>query len=315
MLGPPVAGRDARPDEGRWTAHLRQKRVHYRRFDVATPEGSFVVEYTGQGMGDEWIHVDDQIVSQGHSTWWYTPYFEFPIGSSSAVLAVGYWPWLTVRWLKLIVDGRIVYSEGAAGQGLSADEVLAALSDPVVSDGVEIEGGLPASLPMLSSIVCEKQEEGIALTQHWFSWMSVATVPFSVFLGALVVGAYTLLPDGDLSVLSAVLLLPGILLALAVGYYSLARLVNSTVVTLTSGELSIRHGPLPWPGNRTVPVHNVKEFRCQRQPSRNYAGDVWETYTLNAVLDDGRDVELLHKIGSQGSADMLKQEVTAWLAG
>jgi hypothetical protein len=305
---------DVAVSEGRWAASLKQRRIHYRCFDVATPEGSFVVEYYGKGMGNELVVVDGQVVGRGRSTWWFAPHFRLRIGSTDAVLMVRFWPWLTVRWLRLIVGGQIIYFEGSAGQELSADELLRVLSDPLASDGIQMIGGPPASVPVPTNIICEKQANGVTLTQRWFSWMSVLTVPFCVLLDAAVVGAYALMPGGDLALLAALFVLPGVLLALWASYYLLARLVNRTVVRVTATEMSIRHGPMPWPGNRSVPIQHVKRFCCGKGISRDYAGDVWKAYTLSAILEDGQEMELLHKIGSPGAARILAQQVTGWLA-
>jgi hypothetical protein len=308
---PLAKGREAAAEQVHWAASLRQKRVHYRCFDVATPEGSFVVEYYGQGMGNERVLVDGQVAGRGRSAWWYTPHFRFRIGSADAVLAVRFWPWLTVRWLKLIVGGRIIYSEGSAGQEMSAQELLRVLSDPLTAEGIQVEG---RSVPVPTNVVCKRQATGVTLTQRWLSWLAVVMVPCCILLDAAVVVAYALLPKGDLTLLALPVLLPGILLALWASYYILARLVNRTDVRVTTDGLSIQHGPLPWPGNRSLPIQHVKELRCEERTSRDYAGDVWETYTLSAILEDGRRVELLHKIGSPRAARILQQQVIGWLA-
>jgi hypothetical protein len=295
----------------RWAASLRYKRTHYRCIDVVTPEGSFVVEYHGQGMGDEQVLVDGQVAGRSRSTWWYTPHFRFCIGSYDALLAVRFWPWLTLRWLKLVVGGRIVYSEGAAGQELSADELLALLSDPLASEGIQVAG---EPLPVPTNVVCDKQADRVTLSRRWFSWTSVLMAPICILFDSAVIGTCALTARGDLALLALILLLPGILLALWISYYALARFVNRTVVTLTTGGLSIRHGPLPWPGNRSFPIHHVKEFCCEKRTSRDYAGQVSESYTLSAVLEDGRRVDLLRKIGSPAAAHILEQQVTNRLA-
>jgi hypothetical protein len=313
VLWPLGRGRDAAAGEGRWAAKLKRKRVHYRCFDVATPEGDFVVEYRGGGMENELVLIDGQVASRGRSTWWYTPYFRFRIGTADAVLAVGYWPWLVIRWLKLIVDGRITYSEGSIGHELPANELLRILADPLASDGIEIQGRSSASVKIPTNVICERQASRVTLAQRWFSWLSVMMVPFCILLDASVVAAYVVLPKGDLLAVSGVALLPGILVGLCATYYVLAKLVNRTVVTVTNGELSIGHGPLPWPGNQSIPVQQVKEFRCGKSVSRDYAGDVWETYSLSVLLADGRQIELLHEIGSSSAVHALAQEVTAWL--
>ena len=56
----PAVGRDVAVEEDDWVANLKQRRAHYRCFDVATPEGNFVVEYYGQGMGNE---LEQQVTS------------------------------------------------------------------------------------------------------------------------------------------------------------------------------------------------------------------------------------------------------------
>jgi hypothetical protein len=306
-----AGGHEAPAGSSRWAASLKHKRVHYRCIDVVTPEGSFVVEYRGQGMGNEQVLVDGQVAARGHSTWWYTPRFSFRIGTTDAVLAVHFWPWLTLRWLRLIVGGRSVYSEGSAGQELSVEDLLAVLTDPLASEGIQVDGK-PMTVP--TNVVCDEQAGHITLTQRWFSWIFVLMVPVCVLLDAAIVGTYALMPKGDLALAVLLLLLPGILLALWASYYILAKLVNRTVVRVTTSGLSIRHGPLPWPGNQDHPIKQVRKFCCRLHVNRNYAGDVWKTYTLSAILENGRQVDLLRKIGSPGAASILEQQVTNRLA-
>lgn len=58
--GSPAGGRDVAAEEDDWVANLKHRRAHYRCFDMATPEGNFVVEYYGRGMGDE---LEQQVTS------------------------------------------------------------------------------------------------------------------------------------------------------------------------------------------------------------------------------------------------------------
>lgn len=299
--------------DGVWAAKLRHKGSNCRFFDVAGPEGNFVVEYFAEGMANEWVLVDGEVACRSRSTWWFTPHFQFRLGSSDAVLVVRFWPWLSMRWLRLIVSGQIIYAEGSTGRELPKDELLMVLSDPLAADGIEVKGRWPTSVPVPTHIICEKQTTRLTLTQRWFSWMSVALVPFCLVLDAAVAVAYGVLPRREHPVIVAVVLLPGILLALWAAYYVLARLVNETVVAVTTSKVSIHHRPLPWTGGQSIALQQVKTLTCGKRTSQNYEGDVWETYTLAAILNDGREVELLHKIGSQRAVNILEREVTSWL--
>jgi hypothetical protein len=144
--------------------------------------------------------------------------------------------------------------------------------------------------------------------------MSVLMVHLCILFDTGVMATCALTAKEDLALPAIILMLPAILLAVWASYYTSARLVNRTLVTLTTNGLSIHHGPLPWPGNRSLPIHHVQDFRCEKHTSRNYTGETWESYTLSAILEDGRQVDLLRKIGSRGAARVLEQRATGWLA-
>jgi hypothetical protein len=45
-------------------------------------------------------------------------------------------------------------------------------------------------------------------------------------------------------------------------YMTLAALLNRTVVKVTSELLTIRHGPVPWWGNRSLPIDQLERLYC-----------------------------------------------------
>jgi hypothetical protein len=47
--------------------------------------------------------------------------------------------------------------------------------------------------------------------------------------------------------------------AVCLNYYTVARVVNRTSVELDGGQLTLRHGPVPWPGNRAFEMADVDE--------------------------------------------------------
>jgi hypothetical protein len=52
---------------------------------------------------------------------------------------------------------------------------------------------------------------------------------------------------------------------------------------------------------------------CRETTLRDSDGDAWPVYTLAVRLEDGREVELLTKIGTLETAQYLEQEVQGWL--
>jgi hypothetical protein len=53
------------------------------------------------------------------------------------------------------------------------------------------------------------------------------------------------------------------------GYYSLCLLLNSTEFKVDDEWLSVRHGPLPWFGNRQLPVDRIQQISTRVHSSRH----------------------------------------------
>lgn len=91
--------------------HLQKKSWLRRTFEVRAPEGSYSIYYEGQGAGYESVSVDGGVVATGRH-WWIVPHFDFAIGPHSGHIEVRLWPWLTLRYFSLAIDGTDLYEEG-----------------------------------------------------------------------------------------------------------------------------------------------------------------------------------------------------------
>jgi hypothetical protein len=69
---------------------------------------------------------------------------------------------------------------------------------------------------------------------------------------------------------------------------ALCGFVNRTRVAIERGVLTIRHGPLPWPGDRSVPIPSIAQLSTEERRSRSGA-----FYCLSALTKSGEKVVLL----------------------
>ena len=83
-----------------------------RRLRVDTPDGPFVVEYSGRGIGSESVWINGTRIRGRGDGLWFAPLFEFPLGSVPAAVEVRVWPWLAIRSFHLVVGGEVLYGEG-----------------------------------------------------------------------------------------------------------------------------------------------------------------------------------------------------------
>lgn len=106
------------------------------------------------------------------------------------------------------------------------------------------------------------------------------------------------------------ILFPLLHVAVGVGltYFVLCSFINRTVIRVTGGELTVRHGPLPWGGNRTVSTFDVTQLYCTEKVRSNRRG-YSTSFELNALLSDGEKVNLLTAIEELDQALFLEQKL------
>lgn len=100
-------------------------------------------------------------------------------------------------------------------------------------------------------------------TFRWFCWnralIHVPAILFYILAGSFFLCIFEDLTWGSLNWL---LLIPaGILFLALLGIYLvLATLINHARVEISSRTLKVKHGPLPYPGNCSIPCSEIKEL-------------------------------------------------------
>ncbi|MDX1948808.1 MAG: hypothetical protein SFU86_25695 [Pirellulaceae bacterium] len=104
------------------------------------------------------------------------------------------------------------------------------------------------------------------------------------------------------------LLFPVIHVAVGVGltYYLLCAFVNRTVIRVSQGELSVRHGPLPWPGNTRLPTADIQQLFCSESVRRNRRSTT-ASYEVQALLTSGEKKKLLTGLDDLDHALFIEQ--------
>jgi len=80
---------------------------------------------------------------------------------------------------------------------------------------------------------------------------------------------------------------------IGMAYYTLAGLLNQTMIQVKAGELMIRHYPLPWWSNKRIQALDVKQIYTREKVSRSKQGSVDYTYEVHAILDDATKEKLV----------------------
>lgn len=153
----------------------------------------------------------------------------------------------------------------------------------------------------------------LVMERRWFSWVHVFMAFFSVIWWSFLVVWYGIAftsnvassPGGWLFLVFPLL---HVAAGVWVGYMALTGFVNRTRITVDGSEVSVRHFPLPWPGNRVLRPGQVKQLYCDEQVNRGKNGTTI-TYRLKAVLSDGRTVALLSGLPDREVAQFMEHQL------
>src|SRR5262249_8647258 len=140
-----------------------------------------------------------------------------------------------------------------------------------------------AALP--TNIQVEEYGQRTVLSWRWFKTQHLLMAFFCVFWDGVLVMWYGSLLTGEGAPLCALLFR---LLHVGAGvfltYSTLAGFLNTTRIEVNRSELTIEHGPLPWPGSRTLPGRELTQLYGQEV--RGNKGSL--TYSLFALDKQGR---------------------------
>ena len=168
-------------------------------------------------------------------------------------------------------------------------------------------------VPQPEGIRVEETGNGLRVSWRWFSGMFIFLLFFCIAWDSFLVFWYTAAFGMGAPWIFKVF--PIIHLAVGVGltYFTLAGFLNRTTLELTPDALTVRHGPIPWGGNLTLPVLELVQFYCQERYQPTRRGRPLLTFQLCAVLKDGRKVSVLTGLDEREHVLFLEQTLEKWL--
>ncbi len=149
-----------------------------------------------------------------------------------------------------------------------------------------------ASLPQRFRV----EEDGVStrITWRWFNPIIHIFLAFFcvVWDGFLFTWYGLTLSSEEVPLIALLFPLAHVAAGVGLTYYTLAGFVNRTTVDVSRNHLTIRHGPLPWPGNKELPGRQLTQLYGEEH-TRTNKGQTTTTYHLLAVDRAGQKMKLL----------------------
>jgi len=148
------------------------------------------------------------------------------------------------------------------------------------------------------SITVEDTGFGLRLVRRWFSPVFFFLLFFCVVWNGILFGFFSLMRDSGVPWVFRLFSLLHVAVGLGLSYFTLCGFVNRTTVEVERGQtLSVRHGPLPWRGARTLDVADVAQLFVGASRRSDRDGATSPSFALAALTKDGQRVTLMRVAG------------------
>lgn len=208
---------------------------------------------------------------------------------------------------------QAAYAQQAALLELEAEQAMLDQAFAVL----DAPSSAPASVAMATpSTITERESADELLIE--VRWYTSAAVPISLFAlvwNGMLMAAYVNMVGNirEVSDLFTLLFPAGHLaVGLALGYFGLALLVNSTTLRVDRQGLHVSHGPLPWMGARDIPVGDIDQLYVVERIVRS-KNSVNYLYDVRALLAHNDDIVLVKGMRDAPAAKFLEGRIEQWL--
>ena len=178
--------------------------------------------------------------------------------------------------------------------------------------GAAVLGSAKRAVEMPKGYSLENDGAGLIITRRWWSWKYVVLLVFCVFWDGFLVVWYTIAFREGGPLLMKVFPVLHVAAGVFITYTTIAGFLNRTKITVTTGELRIRHYPLPWRGNWVLQRQELDQLFCEEKINSNRNGTSF-TYALSAVLSGGGRVKLISGLDDPEAALFLEQKIEGFL--
>jgi hypothetical protein len=166
-------------------------------------------------------------------------------------------------------------------------------------------------LPLPKRITLEKTGSQLIIKRRWFSLSNVFLTFFVVFWDTFMIvwfsisiatGAWPMAAFGSLHA--------GVGIWLT--YRVLANYLNTTEVVVDNRQVSVRHYPLPWPGNKVIPASTIEQLYCKSVIHRG-KNSVSYSYEVHTILSDKTHTKFIGGLEESEQALYIEQEIEDFL--
>lgn len=209
--------------------------------------------------------------------------------------------------------------EVVSAEDINIDKMVAKCSSCHAVFGFQLEGEARpkrerANVAMPKSVTVEDFGGELVITHRWRNIVAVIfLVIFSVIWNGVTWTFFVSMLDEDGMGFFALFLSLFVVVGLFVGYFTLAVMLNSTEIRVSSRRLTVKHGPLPVPGSVDIPSDQIDQVWVEEKISTSRGSDGHTStsvhYPVFARMTDGTKKVLIRYGHDSDLSLFLEQEI------
>ena len=167
-----------------------------------------------------------------------------------------------------------------------------------------------AKVPLPPRFSVNETGRGLQIVHRWWRPMFIFLAFFCVMWFGFLAAWYAMAMATESPVFFLLFPLIHVAIGIGLGYFTLAGFVNRTVIDVNGQALRIRHGPLPWFGNRTIPSDSLDQlYVIRRAHSARQTHGTQFSYDVRAVNKRGEQLKVLEHLAEPEQALYIEQAV------
>jgi len=186
-----------------------------------------------------------------------------------------------------------------------------------IADASGAYGWQKTAVVMPSRFKLEYEPDALRLAYSWYSAMTWFFAAFALFWNGFLITWYTqaltVKKCGGMPLAAKLLPLIHVAVGIGLAYYVIAGFLNTTLIRISRELLSVRHGPVPWPGNKDIPAYEIEQFFCEEKVHHSKNGRHNYTYEVSAVLRGGSRIKITGGFTDPAHALFVEQQAEKYL--
>lgn len=166
------------------------------------------------------------------------------------------------------------------------------------------------------NIHVDRNVHHLRITRKWFGFKFIFFTLFVLVWDAFLINWYSMAFSSNIQDMFDLMFFLFPLLHVAVGigltYYVLTGYLNNTFIDIDYDWITVRHGPLPFFGNKKISSKTAVQLYCKSDDLLG-AHNNYRTFAVYVITRDRRNIKLLSGLDNTEQALFIEQEIENFL--